>query len=268
MYVSCYTFKSLWLPFLKLKEKYIDNSILTYFCTDLINDFVINSPNTKILSYGAKSNFSLHGNFFDRYLHYLHQIDSKYILYFYDDMFPLEHIGSLDNFINIMDENDNIQIIKLSTHSAPFNNGHLVNIKGINFIQANNSLDSYIMNVQPILIRKNFFIDLINYCKNNNTLTHQNGGMEIFGTQYFRQNHKHICLRVVEDIVKINASGGIVTSGIISEDTKKMLKDKEEIEIETFDNNLIFKLTRDEYDIMGDYVKHHYIINNCTIHPS
>jgi hypothetical protein len=47
-----------------------------------------------------------------------------------------------------------------------------------------------------------------------------------------------------------------------------MLKDKEEIEIETFDNNLIFKLTRDEYDVMGDRLKHEYVINNCTIHPS
>ena len=168
----------------------------------------------------------------------------------------------------IMDTNENIKIIKLSKYSRVFDRGHLVNINGIDFIQANNSIDEYIMNLQPILIRKDFFIDLTNYCKHNNQLTHQNGGMEIYGTDYFRRNNHFICLRVVNDVVPVNDSGGIVRSGRISDDTKQMLKDTEGIEIETFDNNLIFKLTIDEFNVMGNRLKEEYIANNDIIYPS
>jgi hypothetical protein len=268
MYATCYTFKGLWQPFLKLKEKYIDTSITTYFCTDEIKDFIIDSSNTNILSYGQKSNFSLQGNLFDRYLHYLNQIDSKYILFFIDDMFPLANVVNLDKYTDIMDTNDNIKIIKLSTYSRVFDKGHLVNINGIDFMQANNMLDEYIMNLQPIMIRKSFFIDLVNFCKQYNRLTHQNGGMEIYGTEYFRRNNHFICLRVIESVVTVNDSGGIVRSGRIFQDTQKMLKDTEGIEIETFDNNLIFKLTMDEFNAMGDRLKNEYIENNDTIYPS
>jgi hypothetical protein len=253
---------------LKLKEKYIDNSIPTYFCTDEIKDFVINSPNTKVLSYGEKSHFSLNGNFFDRYLHHLQQIDSEYILFFLDDMFPLANVCNLDKYLDIMDANKNIKIIKLSKYSLAHVNGHLVNINDIHFMQANNKLDDYLMNLQPMLIQKSFFIDLTNYCKQQNTYTHQNGGMEIHGTDYFRINSNYICLRVINDIVRVNDSGGIVRSGRISEETKKMLKDSEEIEIETFDNNLIFKLTVDEFNAMGDRLKQEYTENKDTIYPS
>jgi len=268
MYATCYTYKALWLPFLKLKEKYIDPSLMTYFCTDEIKDFAINSPTTKVLSYGEKSHFGLHGNLFDRFLHHLNQIDSKYILFFIDDMFPLANVSNLDKYTDIMDTNKNIKIIKLSKYSRAFTSGHLVNINGIDFMHANNSSDEYIMNLQPILIQKDFFIDLIHFCKQHNQLTHQNGGMEIYGTDYFRRNHHFICLRVLDDVVAVNDSGGIVRSGRISEDTKKMLKDTEDIEIETIDNNLIFKLTVDEFNAMGDRLKIEYKENNDIIHTS
>ena len=268
MYATCYTYRGLWLPFLKLKEKYIDNSIPTYFCTDEIKDFVINSPNTKVLTYGEKSCFSLNGNFFERYLHHLRQIDSDYILFFIDDMFPLANVSNIDKYVDIMDADENIQIIKLSKYSRAHVNGHLVNINNILFMQANNTFDDYLMNLQPILIRKSFFIDLTNYCKQQNTYTHQNGGMEMYGTDYFRINSNYICLRVMNDVVTVNDSGGIVRSGRISEETKKMLKDTEEIEIETFDNNLIFKLTVDEFNAMGDRLKQEYTENKDTIYPS
>jgi hypothetical protein len=94
MYVSCYTYKELWLAFIKLKEKYIKNNIPMYFCSDLMNNFDIKNDNINILEFGTKSCFSVNGNFFDRYLHYLEHINTKYILYFYDDMFPLAPVNS------------------------------------------------------------------------------------------------------------------------------------------------------------------------------
>ena len=259
MYVSCYTYKSLWLPFLKLRNKYIDSNITTYFCTDILNSFNFNN-NIKLLNFNNKSIFSLNGNLYDRYIYYLTNIDTKYILYFYDDMFPIDYINTdkLNKLMNIMDINDDIKIIKLSLLSYPFNNGISVKYNGINFIKANNKLDDYIMNIQPLLIKRDFFIKLIQFCKLNNTLTHQNGGLEVYGTEYFRQNRNYICLRVVEDVVVIQNSMGIVQSGIITDYNKKYLKEKEDIDIETFENNLIYKLTLDEYNCLGDRLKIEY----------
>jgi len=266
MYASCYTYKSLWEPFLKLRNKYIDKNIITYFCTDEIHDVVINSDNINVLNFGKKSNFSLHGNFFERYLYYLNNIDSDYILYFNDDMFPLANVSTnkLNTLIDIMRSDDNIKMIKLSTHSYPFDNGTLVEYNGLQFIKANNALDGYIMNAQPMLINRLFFIDLIKFCMIYNTCTHQNGGLELCGTDYFRMNNTYICLRVIDDIITINHAGGIVRSGIITDETKNMLKDKEDIDIITYDHNLIYKLTFDEYNLLGDRLKEEYMQLNIT----
>lgn len=250
MYATCHAYKALWAPFLKLKNKYIDSKIPTYFCTDVINEDDVCSDNIHILSYGEKSDISLHGNFYDRYLDHIERIDTKYILFFVDDMFPLAPVSTeaLDDCMNIMNKDDTVKMIKLSTHSYPFK-GPLVTYKGRVFTKAKNTSDSYIMNVQPILIRKDFFIDIINYCKIHNTIGHQNGGLEVYGTNFFRNNN-FTCLRVCEDIVKINYAGGIVQSGFISEDTQKLLL-TEGIIIDTFGNNLIFKLTQEEFTLAG-----------------
>ncbi len=182
-----------------------------------------------------------------------------YIFYFYDDMYPLDCVdnNNINNMIKIMDENHDIKLIKLSLDSFPFNHGEQVVYNNIKFIKANNNLDQYIFNVQPIIIKKNFLIDLINYCKINNRLTHQNGGLEIYGTNFFR-NTNYISLRVINEVIKIPFAGGIVISGIISETMKKMLKDKEDIDIKTYDNNLIYELTTDEFNNLGDRLKEHY----------
>ncbi len=37
-----------------------------------------------------------------------------------------------------------------------------------------------------------------------------------------------------------------------------MLKDKEDIDIKTYDNNLIYELTNDELNNLGDRLKEHY----------
>jgi hypothetical protein len=260
MYVSCFTYNSVWHPFLKLRTKYIgDNEIKMFLCTDELKNFNINGNNLNILNYGKKSNFAINGNLFDRYLYYLTNIESEYILYFYDDMFPGKQINleQLDKILNIMKNNIDIKIIKLSLSSYQFINGTEVIYDNIKFIRANNMLDEYIFNVQPLLIRRNFFIDMVNYCKENNTLTHQNGGLEIFGTEYFKNNSKFICLRVIEDIIEI-PFGGILQSGILEPNIKEYLINKEGIDIKVYENNLIFELTRDEYNCLGDRLKEQF----------
>ena len=269
LYVSCYTYKSLWEPFFKLKNKYMGNTIQSYLCTDLMFDDNLESSifiNTKILNFNQKSNFTINGNLYDRYLYYLNNIETEYILYFYDDMFLLESVdmNKLNSFLNIMKNNELIKIIKLSLDSEPFHNGTMVDIDDNVFIKAHNHLDHYIFNVQPILVRKDFFIETINYCKQNNICTHQNGGIEIHGTEFFRINNDYIALRVVNEITKIPGACGAVISGIMSPEMKQYLKEKENIEIQTDDNNMIFKLTRQEYDFLGDRLKNMYRENNIS----
>lgn len=258
MYFGCYTYKSLWMPFIKLKNKYISN-IKMYFCTDLFKENEFELDNVNILNFNKKSNFTINGNLYDRYLYYLENIDTEYILYFLDDMYPIDYIdnNNLINMIKIMDENSDIKLIKLSLHSHPFRNGTIVSYNNIKFVKANNNLDEYIFNTQPIIIKKNFFIDLINYCKEHNTYNSQHSGLEISGTDFFK-NTDYISLRITSDIIKIPFDGGVVQSGIISEWMKKMLKDKENIDIKTYDNNLIYELTKDEYDNLGGPLKECY----------
>jgi hypothetical protein len=268
LYATCHAYKSLWTPFLTLKNKYIDSDIPTYICTDIIDTTDVSGSgfgeNIYVLSYGEKSNMSCNGNFYDRYLDHCKHIHTEYILFFVDDMFPLAPVSrkDLDDCIELMKEDDAIKSIKLSTHSYPFS-GPVVRYKGKEFIQADNKKDSYIMNVQPILIKRDFLIQLLNYCKLHNTMGHQNGGLEVHGTEFFR-NSDFTCLRVCSDIVKINYAGGIVQSGFISEDTQKLLLRTENITIETFGNNLIFKLTEDEYTLAGDALREDFARRGIT----
>ena len=272
LYVSCYTYKSLWEPFFKLKNKYIGNAIQTYLCTDIMLDNNINFEdsifnNTKILNFNQKSNFTLNGNLFDRYLYYLQQIETEYILYFYDDMFPIEKVdlNKINNLLDIMKNNELIKIIKLSLDSYPFYHGYNIMIDDIHFTIANNNMDDYMFNVQPILINTKYFIEMVKYCKQHNTCTHQNGGLEIYGTEFFKINTDYISLRVINEVIKIPCDHGVVVSGIISEEMKQYFKEKEDIEIETYENNLIFELTKEEYDCVGDRLKIMY--NEYNIAP-
>lgn len=265
MYVTCETYRNLWDSFFKLKNKYINDGIKTFFCTDILpNDFVKPSKNTIILNYNVKSIITAkNGNLYDRYLYYLNNIDSEFILYFYDDMHPTKKVDikKIEKIVQIMKNDDSIDIVKLSLSSYPFKYGEHVIINNMKFIKASNK-DSYIMNLQPMIIRKNTFIDIIKYTKNRNNI-HQNGGIEIFGTNFLRsKNNKS--LRVVNEIVSVFGSGGLVRSGILSNDAKKWLE-SENIHIKTYDNNLIFKLTKKEYNYIPKFFHNFHKKNGIQI---
>jgi hypothetical protein len=148
LYITCYLYKNLWNPFIKNIEKYLNN-INVYFCTDLIIDknFKINlNENITLLEFKEESNMNSDGNYLKRLLHYLYNIDSKYILFFVDDMF-LHHFSfetptlggvlsenedtfsalemrkgvktypDLLNLLNLMKSNNNIVYSKLSHNS-------------------------------------------------------------------------------------------------------------------------------------------------------
>ena len=248
MVLTCYTYKGLWQPFLKLKNKYI-NYFKTYFCVDEIKDYQINENNLEIISYGKKSNVNRHGgNFFDRLLYYLDKIPTKYIIFFLDDMPPLGIVEEekIYKIVNIM-EREKIDYVKLSELTVPYS-GQIITIDNINFTVANNS--DKLFNTQPCLIKREIFIDMVNYCKTNNRI-YQNGGLELYGTEYFRK-YNIKCLKTVEDTVKISSPAGFVASGILDQTVRIMLKEKEDIDIETFKDGLIYELTNEEYNFVGD----------------
>lgn len=253
MYVTCYTYYGLWEGFFKLREKYLDKNIKMYFCTDLIKDYDLKQENTKLLNFNEKSILDdIKGNLYDRYLFYLNNIDTDYILFFYDDMYPIEKISNekIEKLINIMENNKNIKLIKLSGYSFPFHNGKENIIDEIPFFKANNNLDDYIFNLHPQIIRKDFFIEMIKYVKKNNNI-HQDGGLEVYGTQFFKEKTDYIAMRANESIIKIISPTGVVINGVIEDTIKFFLKEKENIEIKTYKNNLIYELTNEEYKCMS-----------------
>jgi hypothetical protein len=254
LYLTCLTYKNLWNPFFELKKKYMGNNIKFYFCTDIIDDEKINYENCDLLVYGTKSNFTINGNYYDRLLFYLENIDSEYIILFVDDMFLINHVNNdlLNNILEIIEKNSNIKVIKLSDHAPNLENGTEIEINNNKFIKANNLLDNYIISLQPTLYEKNFFINLLKYIKLVNTIPHQTGGFEIFGTNYFKENQDIICLKMINPIYKIIYSGGLVVSGYAIPEYVEYLKNNENLQIKICKHGLIFEMSDEEYKCLGE----------------
>lgn len=254
MYFTCHIYKSLWEPFMKLKEKYLGNNYKLYFCTDLCGNEELNYENINILTYPEKSDNSLKGNMYDRYIDYLNKIDNEYILYFYDDMFVIKNVDNnvLDKCVKIMDNNKNIKIIKLSLDSFPFSHGTQVEYDNIKFIKADKQHDDYLFNTQPIIIERKCFIEMIEYCKLHNKIPSLNGGLEITGTIFFKKMQKYDCLRVVDEVIHVPSACGVVQAGFLNHQIDKYLQQTENIYVKRYKNNLIYELTNTEYSLLGE----------------
>lgn len=274
-YISCFNYSKLWRPFLKLREKYLcANKIKLYLCTDKLPDLtdlrnIENEfDNIKILEFNEVS--YLDENYFKRYLYYLENIKENLILYMYDDMFPSNYLNYnyLMEMVKLLNNNDNIKLIKTTSYNLPINKNNIFNK---NYLVYDNKTDNYIISSQVHIIKKNIFINLINYCiKNLNKSFFKSGPniYEFMGTQYFR-NKDYICLTVFnknlfsvyynvpEDYLKnqIGCYPGIVSRGTITQECLDVLKKKENIIIKTYENNMIFELTEKNYNNLGDYLK-------------
>jgi len=269
MYVSCNLFSNLWIPFFKLIKKYIKFPITTYLCSDIeISEKILEKLkefDVKIVIYGEKSNISKNGNLYKRYEHYLNNITYESILYFHDDMFPSKMIdeNELITMLNVLNSNNNIKLIKLSLSSSPYLKGSSHIFHDTSFIKADNKRDSYIFNIQPMLIKKIFFKNMINYCEENykkQKITHLNGGLELVGRNYFENNLNFIALRVVKEVISVyGGSYGICVNGIINDNVDIILKNNENIELEVYEKKCIFKVTTEELNIFGDQNKNRLI---------
>lgn len=265
LYLSCNLFSPLWLPFLKIIKKYIAFDIKLYICTDLDIDIGLEKEIKKytnnILIYGKKSNLNRDGNLYKRFEYYLNNIESDNILYFHDDMFPNKIIdeNKILSLLEILRKNNDIKLIKLSHASYNWNHGEKIIYDGMDFKKADNQKDVYIFNIQPMLIKKNFFINFINFCENNYkkyNITHMNGGLEIMGTEYYRKNKNFIALRTWDNIISVYGNDwGVVVAGIIEPKMNQELLKKEGFSIKVYDNNCLFKINQEELDIFGEHNK-------------
>jgi hypothetical protein len=256
MYFSCYSYKNLWNAFLQNKQKYLGNNIKMYFCIDENKENMIfnQDSNTEIISYNKRSSYKSNGNFLQRLLYSLNNINTEYIIYYYDDMFMTDYVNvdKISKILVTLQNNSNIKIVKLSNKSQPYT-GEEFKDNDIIYNKANKSIDDYLMNLQPIMIRKDFFINLINECINNIKWKIQgNSAIERVGTEYIKTfGDEVICLKTKEDIIPIINEGGILSAGILYDNFKEWLK-SENLFIKTYKNNFIYDISKEELNYIGD----------------
>lgn len=258
-YITCYSYKKLWEPYLKLRDKYFTNKIKLYICVDKMNEndeiklFLEKKyENIKFLIFNEVSNIKETGNYFHRYLYYLNNITEDLITYIYDDMFFCDkvNINNFNELCKLMNNSDEIKMIKLLYYNIPNNISNIFNYNELNFLKYDNSIDEYIISGQPHIIKKNILIEISNFCLYNINKQTQYCGpqvFEVYGTIFFR-NKSCICLTIYnENIFHIYKGGisnsyGIVAHGKIENDTIEKIKNEENIIIKCYKNNFIFKI--------------------------
>ena len=261
VYFTCYTYKNLWNAFLENKKKYLGNKIKMYFCVDENKDNISfdKESNIEIITYNEKSSFRSSGNFLKRLIHSLNNINSEYIIYYVDDMFLTNYVDTskISKILITLKNNNNIKLIKLSNKSQPYTGGEFED-NDIIYNRANKNCDDYLMNLQPTMIKKDFFINLINECINNKKYILQaNSALERIGTEYIKTfGDEVICLKTKEDIIPIVHELGLLSAGILYDYNKDWLI-SENLFVETYQNNFIYERTNEERNYIGELTLEH-----------
>jgi hypothetical protein len=209
----------------------------------------------------------LNKNYFKRLLYYLDNIPSKYIIFFIDDMFLKTYpdTDNLSNLINLMKSNNNIIYSKLS-HNSELYSKNLYEYNNYYYKIGDNINDNYLINLQPSIFEKKFFIEYINYCLNIKNNYQENSQLEIFAggitkdTNFFINKDNYICLRPEKEIISIYDCGGIVAAGILHID--KVILEKNNIYIKVYKNNMIYEINENILMKLGEQNKYKLYVNN------
>jgi hypothetical protein len=235
-------YRSLWVPFFELKERYFnDPSIPVYLGTDGPPDELraLIPSTVTLLSYPEPANNNT--NYIQRVLHYLKSISTKYVLFWYDDMFlsgPVDRSALMDAY-TLMNTDDRVKLIKLSRHSYPFTGS--MHTTPLGTFQQSSLSDPYVLNVQPTLFDRAFLLRVLEVADTHPT---KNGpsDFETHGSDAAR-GLQFLYLRSVTDIVPIFSDGGVVRSGIVYPEARAFLE-RERITINTYENHCIYDLTK------------------------
>jgi hypothetical protein len=240
VYCSCYMYRSLWTPFIELKRKYFNNnSIQMYLCTDgPLEEIRAKMGDIPILHYGERANNNT--NYMTRVVSYLKRIDTKYVIFWYDDMFLTGMVDweSFNDAHTLMEANPEVKLIKLSECSFPFS-GKTIQAGSTTF-QLATPQDGYIMNVQPTLFDRAFLLDVMEEVDTNPT-TNGPSEFETMGTRIAAQK-PFIYLRSLKNTIPIFGEGGVVRAGILFPAAQAFLQ-KEGIDIDLCDKNCIYDTT-------------------------
>ena len=264
LYLTCNSFSELWCPFFELYKKYIDIGNTIYLCTDIpitknnIVDFITSNTKIQPLIYGQLSDISENGNLYDRLLYYLDHINETTIFFFIDDMYPSSRLDKkyFEEIYNVLKQTKDVQIIKITTLSQRGKYANECILNDISFLKNDNHKDDYIFNVQPCLIKKDFFIEYLTYCRNNYKklkIKHLNGGLEIIAKHFFHAYPHNVVLRVKNTLFTIyGGSHGICVSGYISDKIIQELQQKENLHLNLY-NNCIMEITQNELERFGTH---------------
>lgn len=233
LYCSCYMYRALWAPFRVGLERYWpDRPYPFYLCTDgPLDDIKGQVGDTQVLH--SKEPADNTRNYIARVLSYLQSVSTKYVLFWYDDMFlsgPVQ-TKAVEDAVARMDADPRIKVIKLSSCSSRFTG----NIQGA-FQEAHPS-DSYILNVQPSLLDREFLLEVL---REVNLQPNLNGpsDYEVYGTESALKR-PYVYLRSLVDLVPVFRDGGVVRAGIVDAEARAFLA-REGLSLPTDDRGCIY----------------------------
>lgn len=241
LYCSCFMYRTLWRPFFQLKARYFnDPSIPVYLGTDGSPDEIRDAlpEGITLLRYPETANNNT--NYISRVRWYLESIPTKYVIFWYDDMFlsaPVDR-ESFAKAYALMDSDDRVKLVKLSLHSYPFTGETYTTALGT-FQRASPS-DSYVLNVQPTMYDRAFLLAVMNEV-DKQVVKNGPSDFETHGTVVAKR-FPYIYLRSATDIVPILNDGGVVRSGIVYPEARAFLE-REGIAIKTYENNCVYDLS-------------------------
>ncbi len=254
LYCSCYMYRSLWTPFMELKRRYFNNdSIQMYICTDGPLDGIrAKVGDLPILHYHDPANNNT--NYITRVISYLRRIDTKYVIFWYDDMFLTAPVdwASFNDALALMEATPQVKLVKLSQCSWPFSGAILQS--GETCFQAASPADPYVMNVQPTLFDREFLLNVMEEVDKNPS---KNGpsDFESFGTP-IAVGKPFVYLRSMHNTIPVFGDGGVVRGGVVFPEAQAFL-DKEGVRIETCERNCIYDIReKANTDTLNQHLKY------------
>lgn len=252
VYVSCFMYRNLWRPFLELKLKYIGDKIPFYLCTDgPIDEILKITPGVNVLHFDKPANNNT--NYITRLIHYLKKVDTKYVLFWYDDMFPTDTVRwpIVEEIYAHMESNPTVKLVKCSIHSSPFR-GNTYTI-GTNVFTQSSPSDGYVMNVQPTVFDRTFLLDVMEEV-DRSTVKNGPSDFETIGTEIAIRKG-YVYLKSQTDIIPVFGDGGVVRAGILLPEANEFLKNHN-IHVETYAKNCIYDVyDKANTDTLNDQLK-------------
>ena len=135
-----------------------------------------------------------------------------------------------------------------------------------NYRIGDNINDNYLINIQPSIFEKKFFIEYVKHCLSSNLEYSGNSSLEVFAggitknLNFFLKKENYICLRPEKEIINIYDCGGLVVAGILH--INKEILENNDIYIDVYKNNMIYEINENILIKLGNQNIYKLHINN------